>query len=62
LHHPVINDLPEHLKLFSFDSLYESHERFDDVYQAIIDQVIILGKSPGGVTYAVPGHPFVAES
>ncbi len=61
LHHPVINDLPEHLKLFSFDSLYESHERFDDVYQAIIDQVITLGKSPGGVTYAVPGHPFVAE-
>lgn len=61
-HHPMINALPEHLTLFSFDPLYESHERFEDVYEAIIDQVITLGKSPGGVTYAVPGHPFVAET
>ena len=62
LHHPVVDELPDHLRLFSFDTLYESHDSFEDVYEAIIDQVITLGKSPDGITYAVPGHPFVAET
>jgi tetrapyrrole methylase family protein/MazG family protein len=62
IHHPMVQDLPENLTLFSFDELYEAHERFEDVYDAIVDQVITLGKSPGGVVYAVPGHPFVAET
>lgn len=61
-HHPMVNDLPGHLKLIGFDHLYESYDHFEDVYEAIIDQVISLAKSPGGVTYAVPGHPFVAEA
>ena len=28
----------------------------------IIEKVLELGRQPGGVTYAVPGHPFVAEA
>ena len=62
MHHPVVADLPKHLELFSFDDIYQSHERFEDVYEAIIDRVLTLGKSPEGVAYAVPGHPFVAET
>lgn len=61
-HHPMVKDLPEHLDLISFDTLYESHESFDDVYQAIIEQILTLGRTAGGVAYAVPGHPFVAET
>ena len=61
-HHPMVKDLPEHLETISFDALYESHEAFEDVYEAIIEQILTLGKTPGGVAYAVPGHPFVAET
>lgn len=60
--HPTINHLPEALEIISFDDLYETYESFDKVYEAIVERVLNLGKSPGGVTYAVPGHPFVAET
>lgn len=62
-HHPTIDalaDLPD-LTLQSFDHLYEAHDDFADVYQAIATQVLDLGARPGGVIYAVPGHPFVGE-
>jgi len=35
---------------------------FEAVYEAIVQRVIDLGKRPQGVTYAVPGHPMVAEA
>ncbi len=62
VHHPTVKGLPENLRLISFDYLYEAYERFEDVYANIIDQVVTRGETPGGVTYAVPGHPFVAEA
>ncbi len=48
--------------MHSFDALYEKAEKFEDVYAKIVEQVLELGRRPGGVTYAVPGHPFVAEA
>lgn len=60
--HPTVAHLPEHLELISFDELYEKHEGFEEVYEEIIDRVLDLGRAPGGITYAVPGHPFVAEA
>ena len=60
--HPIVDHLPSYLELISFDDLYEKHERFNDVYQEIVESILVLGKTPGGVTYAVPGHPFVAEA
>jgi tetrapyrrole methylase family protein/MazG family protein len=48
--------------LHSFDELYEDGESFDQVYESIVDRVLELGRRPGGVVYAVPGHPFVAEA
>jgi tetrapyrrole methylase family protein/MazG family protein len=48
--------------LRSFDSLYESAESFEQVYEQIVEQVLALGRRPQGVLYAVPGHPFVAEA
>jgi len=44
----------------SFDSLYEAHERFEDVYAAIIAQVLQAARA-GDVVYAVPGDPLVGE-
>lgn len=60
-HHPTVAHLPAHLALVSFDDLYEAHETFDQVYAAIVEEIIKLGRA-GSVTYAVPGHPFVAEA
>jgi tetrapyrrole methylase family protein/MazG family protein len=60
--HPTVSSLSEHLQLVSFDEIYEAEESFDAVYEAIITEVLKLGITPEGVTYAVPGHPFVAEA
>ena len=61
-YHPTISNLPDHLKINSFDAIYEGQENFEAVYQEIIEVILSLGEQPGGVTYAVPGHPFVAEA
>ena len=60
--HPTVNALPPSVNLHSFDELYENGETFDQVYDSIIEKVLELGRRPGGVIYAVPGHPFVAET
>lgn len=60
--HPTVSALPSLVDLHSFDELYENGETFDQVYDAIVEKVLELGRRPGGVIYAVPGHPFVAET
>ena len=60
--HPSVPDLPVNLTVHSFDEVYAQAEHFEDVYEEIIRQVLELGKRSQGVTYAVPGHPFVAEA
>ena len=60
--HPTVDGFPGHLQVHSFDHLYENSEAFEDVYAEIVDEILALGRRPQGVIYAVPGHPFVAES
>lgn len=60
--HPAIAELPDGLQIHSFDAVYDQSERFEEVYERITEEVIRLGQRPTGVTYAVPGHPFVAEA
>lgn len=60
--HPVVDGLPPHLQVHTFDSLYERAASFEQVYEQIVQQVLELGGRPQGVLYAVPGHPFVAEA
>ena len=45
----------------SFDSLYENHPSFDEVYAAIVSNLVNLARDEGHVVYAVPGSPAVAE-
>jgi len=59
--HPVVASFPSHLRVHSFDDLYESNENFEVVYSQIVDKVLLLGGRPEGVVFAVPGHPYVAE-
>lgn len=61
-HHPTVEHLPAHLTLHTFDELYEQHDSFADVYDAIAQEVVRLGGRPQGVLYGVPGHPLVGES
>ncbi len=60
--HPTVGALPSALTLHSFDNLYENGDSFEAVYNAIIEKILALGRRPQGVVYAVPGHPFVAET
>ncbi|MEH7514623.1 nucleoside triphosphate pyrophosphohydrolase [Gottfriedia acidiceleris] len=59
--HPVISELEtEGLTFQSFDEIYEKHDRFEEVYQEIV-QLLVKASEEGAITYAVPGHPLVAE-
>ncbi len=60
--HPTVASLPPGLEIHSFDEIYETGDSFEEVYSAIVEKVLELGKSPQGVVYAVPGDPFVAEA
>lgn len=60
--HPTVTALPDTLMVHSFDAFYEQEADFTAVYERIIREVLTLGQRPEGVVYAVPGHPFVAET
>ena len=45
----------------TFDHLYESADRFDDVYAAIVEALVAAAGEHGEVLYAVPGSPLVLE-
>jgi tetrapyrrole methylase family protein/MazG family protein len=60
--HPAAAELPAHLKIHTFDFLYEELDSFEDVYARIVEEILELGNRPEGVIYAVPGHPLIAEA
>jgi tetrapyrrole methylase family protein/MazG family protein len=60
LHHPAAAELAARREVTSCDDLYETAERFDDVYTAIVDRVVSLAVD-GPVIYAVPGSPMIGE-
>jgi tetrapyrrole methylase family protein / MazG family protein len=46
----------------TFDEVYESGATFDEVYAAIVDELVAAASAEAGpVVYAVPGSPTVAE-
>lgn len=60
--HPVAESFLSKMGGSSFDHFYEQCETFDEVYHMIVEQVLSSGRSPDGIVYAVPGHPFIAEA
>jgi len=69
--HPSITDLTELLQtqnilVQTFDALYEQHDRFAEVYQTIVQELIHSAQNgsirSGPIIYAVPGHPWVGEA
>ncbi len=59
--HPCVPDLPTGPDYVSFDAIYESADRFEDVYTEIT-QTVLTAAADADIVYAVPGDPFVAES
>jgi len=45
----------------SFDHHYEAADTFEDVYRAVVDDLVEAALTGGPVAYAVPGSPSVAE-
>jgi len=62
VHHPAVADLPPGLRHKSYDHIYDSAVDFQDVYRQIAAEILRLGSRPGGVFFAVPGHPHVGEA
>lgn len=59
--HPVVAELEqEGLNYTSFDSVYEKHAQFAEVYQEIV-QILLKEAETADLVYVVPGHPLVAE-
>ncbi|MEH7376776.1 nucleoside triphosphate pyrophosphohydrolase [Neobacillus drentensis] len=59
--HPVVSELEkEGLRYTSFDSIYEKHDQFEEVYEEIVETLLQKAESET-IVYAVPGHPLVAE-
>lgn len=61
-HHPTVAALPPHLRLHTFDSLYDTASDFASVYEQIVNQLLERAQAGEDVLYAVPGHPLVAEA
>ncbi|QLK85302.1 MazG nucleotide pyrophosphohydrolase domain-containing protein [Staphylococcus sp. 17KM0847] len=58
--HPVVQELNS-IQITSFDTVYEAKDTFEEVYEAIVTQLLEKAQSED-VIYAVPGHPRVAET
>ena len=60
--HPCVAELPQSGITTACDDLYEQHVDFEQVYTAIVSRVLEQAALPGGIVYAVPGHPWVGEA
>lgn len=59
--HPAVAELrAEGISIASFDELYETYDSFQQVYEEIVEQLVKMCEGKP-ITYAVPGHPLVAE-
>lgn len=59
--HPLVETLVnEGITFQTFDETYEKHDQFEAVYADIVDQLTEYAANQS-ITYAVPGHPMLAE-
>ncbi len=61
LEHPTVKALADRVNFESYDNFYIQYESFDEVYQAIVDDIVSRLENEN-IVYAVPGNPFLAEN
>ena len=60
--HPTVEYLDELKIVYStFDDKYENSKSFEEVYNSIVEELIITHSKYKQIVYVVPGHPLVAE-
>lgn len=60
--HPTVDYFREkNINYRSFDSIYDSGENFDKVYDEIVNILLEESKKHSEINYFVPGNPMVAE-
>lgn len=60
--HPVVSYLnQEKISYETFDYLYDSLDKYEQVYQNISRLITDKARNGESIVYAVPGHPMVAE-
>ena len=60
--HPAVGGFPKKLKMISFDEDNQKIKDGDQVCEHIVDTILSTALETNAITYAVPGHPLVAES
>ena len=60
--HPAVAELPVTGQCVSFDDIYETYSRFDDVYAQITKRLLDAARRGEALVYAVPGDPLVGEA
>jgi tetrapyrrole methylase family protein/MazG family protein len=60
--HPTVQQLPSHLTIQSFDPFYETASDWASMYRQIAEALIERVAGGEAITYAVPGHPLMAEA
>lgn len=60
--HPAVPHLPTGPVYHTFDTAYERHADFADVYAEIVRTVLDAAASGAAVVYAVPGDPLMGEA
>ncbi len=60
--HPTVEEMKKRNVTFtSYDHIYDTKATFEEVYQAIAQDVVNRAKQGDNIVYAVPGSPLVAE-
>lgn len=60
--HPIVSELEKsNISYETFDESYKKNATFEEVYQDIVSKLMKSVTEHQHITYAVPGHPMVAE-
>ena len=60
--HPVMDFIHEEgISYESFDCFYENEDCFEDVYEKIVEKIMLTVKNGDDIVYAVPGNPLFGE-
>ncbi len=59
--HPTVQQLPPSVKWESLDYVYDRTVSFENLYEELASELLAIARREGGMVYAVPGDPTMAE-
>ncbi|MGE5620861.1 MAG: nucleoside triphosphate pyrophosphohydrolase [Sphingomonadaceae bacterium] len=59
--HPTVQQFPPTIEWESLDYVYDRCESFEKLYLELAQEVLAIAQREGGLVYAVPGDPSMAE-